>query len=104
MFGHASHVVLTLIFTLPPLAILWASYFRVLHADWKVIAKVLLAYFPLLFVGDIWAISNQVWSFSPGLVTGFSVWGASFDDLFFGLMVTLVVSSATLVGISFRRF
>ncbi|OGC54507.1 hypothetical protein A2797_00640 [candidate division WWE3 bacterium RIFCSPHIGHO2_01_FULL_48_15] len=102
MLGQASHIAYTLIFTLPPLAVAWIFFYRTLIGNWKIITKVVLAYFPLLFIGDIWAISNNVWSFSPEKVTGVWILGASFDDLVFGVMATLVVSSATIVGMSIQ--
>lgn len=98
MFGQASHILYTLIATLPILAIIWSVYHKLLIKDWEIIGKVLLSYFPLLFVGDIWAISHHVWAFSPEKITNVWVGGALLDDLVFGVMVTVLISSVTLVG------
>jgi lycopene cyclase domain-containing protein len=98
MFGQASHIAYTIIFSLLPLGLTWILWGGKLSHDIGLIAKFTAVVVILLPIGDGWAISHHVWGFSPDRITGIWIAGAPLDDYILAAILTPLCASLALSG------
>jgi lycopene cyclase domain-containing protein len=80
-----------------PLAVLWATHFRLLWSHRRAIRA--SAVFALLFSvpWDLWATRMRVWIFPANTHVGFEIGGLPLEEFLFIVGATMFVSSFTLV-------
>ena len=80
-----------------PLAILWATHFRLLWSQRQAIRA--SAFWALIFSvpWDLWATRMRVWTFPADTHLGDGIGGLPLEEYFFIVGATMFVSSFTLV-------
>ncbi len=104
MFGEFSYLVYMLIFTLIPLAVLWAKYFSFLKKNIKIVLAVTLTGVLYQLIVDPFAENWGAWFFTDDRILGIWIFNFPLENIIFFALISAVVSSATLAFIyHFRK-
>jgi len=103
MFGQYTYIVYLLAFCLIPIGLFWASNFRFLRKNLRVIGMTALVIFVYLCVTDPLAEAWHTWFFSNDRILGWWIVNFPFEEGLFFLLVPIAVATATLTFISLQE-
>ena len=96
MFGQYTYLIYVLGFCLIPIGLLWATNFRFLRRNVRVIGIAALVMFIYLCATDPFAEAWHNWFFSSDRTLGWQVINFPVEEALFFLLVPIAVASATL--------
>lgn len=96
MFGPYSFLIYMLIFTLPPIVILWAKFPVLLWKNKKIILCVILAGLVSQVIADPFAERWNAWYFPRETTLGLWILGFPIENTIFTILIAANISSAVL--------
>jgi lycopene cyclase domain-containing protein len=97
MFGQYSYLVWMLIFTLPPIGVMWICRFRFLWANRRIVALTTLTGVLFQCVADPIAEQWHAWFFNSDKILGVWVGDFPIENIIFFILAPLAISSAMLI-------
>lgn len=96
MFGHYTYLIDVLVFCVVPIGLMWATNFRFLRMNVRVVGMATLIMFLYLCVTDPFAEAWHNWFFSSDRNLGWQVINFPAEEALFFLLVPIAIASATL--------
>lgn len=98
MLGHFSYLFYMCVFAVTPLFYIWLKYHSVLWRYRNVIKRVLIIGIVYAIIADSIAIKILgIWGFNENKILNFWLFGMPIDDFIFAVVISIIVSSATLL-------
>jgi lycopene cyclase domain-containing protein len=102
MFGQYTYIAYLLAFCLIPIGFFWATNFRFLRQNVRVVGMTALIIFIYLCVTDPLAEAWHTWFFSNERILGWWIFNFPFEEGLFFLLVPIAVATVTLSFISIQ--
>ena len=103
MFGQYTYIIYLLAFCLIPIGLFWATNFRFLRKNVRVVGMTALLIFIFLCMTDPFAEAWHTWFFSSDRILGLWIINFPFEEGLFFLLVPIAVATATLTFISLQE-
>ncbi|MFQ6015080.1 MAG: hypothetical protein ACE5NP_06530 [Anaerolineae bacterium] len=103
MFGFNTYLILTLLFALPPIALLWWRHFRLLWQEKGLICFV--TFLATSYGFFVWPVSMQwqSWAYSKDQIIGLWVIATALEDIVWWLLISFLFASFVVVASHFEE-